>query len=325
MTVAIDTAPLSSVRPPGRTFDRAFRGLAFVAGALVLVILALIAVTMIVKAWPAFKYQGLSYFTGDVWDPQSGTFGTLAFAFGTVVVSAIAVVVAVPVSIGIALFTTEVAPAWLRTPITYVIDLLAAVPSVVYGLWGVLVLAPELPGFYTDVHDVVAPIPVLNTIFSGDPISGRSFMTAGLILAIMITPIVTAVARETFTTVPQPLKDAAHALGATRWETIRAAVIPHSRSGLVAGVLIGLGRALGETIAVALVIGSSPQITAKLFSSGDALAAVIANQFGETTAGSDYQAALIGMAVVLFVLTIVIGVVARGFVARADRNSAGGA
>ena len=148
------------------------------------------------------------------------------------------------------------------------IDLLAAVPSVVYGLWGVLVLAPELPGFYADVHDVVAPIPVLNTLFSGDPISGRSFMTAGLILAIMITPIVTAVARETFTTVPPSLKDAAHALGATRWEMIRGAVIPHSRSGLVAGVLIGLGRALGETIAVALVIGSSPQITAKLFSSG---------------------------------------------------------
>lgn len=321
MTVAIEHPSLSSVRPPGRTFDRAFRVVAFGAGALVLVILALIAVTMVVKAWPAFQAEGLSYFTSDVWDPQFQEFGTLAFAFGTVVVSAIAVVLAVPVSVGIALFTTEVAPRWLRTPITYVIDLLAAVPSVVYGLWGVLVLAPVLPGFYSDVHDVVAPIPILNTLFSGDPISGRSFMTAGLILAIMITPIVTAIARETFTTVPASLKDAAHALGATRWEMIRAAVIPHSRSGLVAGILIGLGRALGETIAVALVIGSSPQITGKLFSSGDALAAVIANQFGEAT--GDYQAALIGMAVVLFVLTIVVGVIARGFVARAERNSAG--
>ncbi len=324
MTVALDAPPtsLGATHPPGRTFDRVFRIVALVAGSLVLVILALIAVTMIVKAWPAFTDQGLSYFTSDVWDPQSNQFGTLAFAFGTIVVSAIAVVIAVPVSLGIALFTTEVAPKWLRTPITYVIDLLAAVPSVVYGLWGILVLAPVLPGFYADVHDIVAPIPVLNTLFSGDPVSGRSFMTAGLILAIMITPIVTAVARETFTTVPQSLKDAAHALGATRWETIRASVLPHSRSGVMAGVLLGLGRALGETIAVALVIGSSPQISAKLFSSGDALAAVIANQFGEATGGT-YRAALIGMAVVLFVLTLVVGVIARGVLARAERDTGG--
>jgi phosphate transport system permease protein len=321
MTAALDPASLASTRPPGRLFDRAFRGVAFVAGGLVLVILALIAVTMVVEAWPAFRADGLSYFTSDVWDPQFEKFGTLAFTFGTVVVSGIAVVFAVPVSIGIALFTTEIAPRRLRTPIIYVIDLLAAVPSVVYGLWGVLVLAPALPGFYDSVHDIVAPIPVLGTIFSGDPVSGRSFMTAGLILAIMITPIVTAVARETFTTTPLSLKDAAHALGATRWEMIRASVLPHSRSGLTAGVLIGLGRALGETIAVALVIGSSPQITAKMFSSGDALAAVIANQFNEAT--GDYRSALIGMAVVLFVLTLFIGVVARGIVARADRNAAG--
>lgn len=324
MTVALDAPPaaLGAAHPPGRTFDRAFRVVALVAGSLVLIILALIAVTMVVKAWPAFSDQGLSYLTSDVWDPQSSQFGTLAFAFGTVVVSAIAVVIAVPVSLGIALFTTEVAPKWLRTPITYVIDLLAAVPSVVYGLWGVLVFAPVLPGFYSDIHDVVAPIPGLSTLFSGDPVSGRSFMTAGLILAIMITPIVTAVARETFTTVPQSLKDAAHAMGATRWEMIRAAVLPHSRSGVVAGVLIGLGRALGETIAVALVIGSSPQISAKLFSSGDALAAVIANQFNEAQGGT-YRAALIGMAVVLFVLTLIVGVVARGIVARADRDTKG--
>jgi phosphate transport system permease protein len=323
MTTTLGAPSIATARPPGRTFDRVFRGVAFAAGGLVLVILALIAVTMMVKAWPAFTAQGLSYFTSDVWDPQAQEFGTLAFTCGTVAISLIAVVVAVPVSIGIALFTTEVAPRRLRTPIVYVIDLLAAVPSVVYGLWGILVLAPWLPGFYSDVHDVVAPIPVLSTVFSGDPVSGRSFMTAGLILALMITPIVTAIARETFATTPQPLKDAAHAMGATRWEMIRASVLPHSRSGLTAGVLIGLGRALGETIAVALVIGSSPQITARMFSSGDALAAVIANQFNEAGPTGTYPAALIGMAVVLFALTLLIGVFARGFVGRAERNGAG--
>jgi phosphate transport system permease protein len=303
--------------------DRTFRGVVLAAGALVLIILALIAATMVNKAMPIFRAEGLGYFTHDVWDPAHAKFGTLAFTFGTVLISTIALVLSVPVSIGIALFTTEVSPAWLRRPVTYLVDLLAAVPSVVYGLWGILVLAPSLPGFYDNVHNVVADVPVLGTLFSGGPVSGRSFMTAGVILAIMITPIVTSIARETFTTVPQSLKDAAHALGATRWEMIRASVLPHSRSGLVAGVLVGLGRALGETIAVALVIGSNPQITAKLFSSGDALAAVIANQFGEATGNT--RPALIGMAVVLFLVTLVVGVLARGYVARAERRTAGAA
>lgn len=320
------TATASSLagpnRPPGLITDRVARAVVFVAGALVLVILGLIAYTMISEAMPAFRDQGLSYFTSDVWDPAQGKFGTLAFTYGTVLVSGIAVVLAVPVSIGIALFTTEVAPQWLRRPVTYLVDLLAAVPSVVFGLWGLLVLAPALPGFYQGWHDLFEGVPVLGSIFDGAPISGRSFMTAGIILAVMIIPIITSVARETFATVPQPLKDAAHAMGATRWEMIRAAVLPHSRGGLTAGVLIGLGRALGETIAVALVIGSNPQISAKLFGSGDAAASVIALQWGEATGGT-YRAALIGLGVVLFGVTLVVGVIARSIVARADRNSAG--
>src|SRR3954451_15139979 len=302
MALDLDTPPettppaqLGDQRPPGVIVDTAFRWLAFASAALVLAILALIAYSTVREAWPAFQHEGIDFITKDNWIPNEDQFGALALIYGTVLVAVIALVIGVPLSVGIALFVTEVAPRRLRRPIIYVIDLLAAVPSVVYGLWGILVLAPELDTFYANVNSAVSGITVLDTVFNGDPISGRSFMTAGLILAIMITPIVTSVARETFTTVPQSLKDAAQALGATRWETIRASVIPHSRSGLVAGVLIGLGRALGETIAVALVIGSSPQITGKLFSSGDALAAVIANQFGETTGGSDYQAALIGM------------------------------
>ncbi len=311
----------SAERPPGLVTDRVARVVVFVAGGLVLAILALITATLIQKALPAFRSEGLAYFTSDVWDPANAKFGTLAFTFGTVVVSAIAVIIAVPVSIGIALFTTEVAPRWMRRPVTYLVDLLAAVPSVVYGLWGLLVLVPVLPGFYQSWSDLFSGVPLLNRIFDGAPIAGKSFMTAGIILAIMITPIVTAIARETFATVPESLKDAARALGATRWEMIRASVIPHSRGGLTAGILIGLGRALGETIAVALVIGSSPQITAKLFGSGDNLAAVIANQWGEAT--GNYRSALIGMGVVLFVVTLVVGVLARGIVIRADRRSGG--
>lgn len=312
-----------SQRPPGVFTDRATRVVVFGAGALVLVILALIAVTMVREAIPAFRSEGLSYFTSDLWDPANAKFGTLAFTFGTVVVSGLAVVFAVPVSIGIALFTTELAPRWLRKPITYLVDLLAAVPSVVYGLWGLLVLVPALPSFYQGWHDFFSDVPVLGTLFDGAPIAGKAFMTAGIILGVMIIPIITSIARETFATVPPSLKDAARALGATRWEMIRAAVLPHSRGGLTAGILIGLGRALGETIAVALVIGSSPQITAKVFGSGDDLAAVIANQFGEAT--GTYRAALIGMGVVLFLVTLAIGVIARTVVARADRRTLGAA
>ena len=322
MTAAINSAPLSgSDRPPGRTTDRVFRGIVIVAGALVLVILALIAYTLLDKSLPVLRSSGLDYFTSDLWDPSKAAYGTLAFTYGTVVSSMIALVIAVPVSIGIALFTTEVAPRWLRKPIVYVVDLLAAVPSVVYGLWGVLVLAPALTGFYENWHDLFSGVPGVRSLFDGAPISGRSFMTAGLILAIMVTPIVTSIARETFATVPQSAKDAALALGATRWEMIRASVFPHSRSGLVAGILIGLGRALGETIAVALVIGASPHISGHLFSSGYSLAAVIANDFGEAT--GDGRAALIGMGVVVFILTFLVGVVARTYVARVDRRIAG--
>ena len=323
MTAIVTTTSLAGgQRPPGLITDRIARAVVFVAGALVLIILGLIAFTMIREATPAFRDQGLSYFTSDVWDPAHSKFGTLAFTYGTVLVSLIALVLAVPVSIGIALFTTEVAPRWLRRPVTYLVDLLAAVPSVVFGLWGLLVLAPALPGFFQNWHDFFSGVPVLGTIFDGAPIAGRSFMTAGVILAVMITPIITSIARETFATVPQSAKDAAHALGATRWEMIRAAVLPHSRGGLTAGILIGLGRALGETIAVALVIGSSPQISAKLFGSGDAAASVIALQWGEAIGGT-YRAALIGLGVVLFAVTLMVGVGARAIVAKADRKTAG--
>lgn len=309
---------LGGERPPGLIVDTVFRWLAWASAALVLAILALIAYSTVREAWPAFESEGLDFITKNDWVPNSNQFGALALIYGTVLVSVIALFIGVPLSIGIALFITEVAPRRVKRPIIYVIDLLAAVPSVVYGLWGILVLAPELDTLYQDIASAVSGIPILDTLFNGDPISGRSFMTAGLILAIMVTPIITSVARETFATVPQSQKDGAYAMGATRWEMIRAAVFPHSRSGVTAGVLLGFGRAIGETIAVALVVGSSVRITPELFSSGDTMASNIVNGYGESS--GTYQAALIGLGVVLFVLTMAIGIIARTIIARSERK-----
>jgi phosphate transport system permease protein len=260
--------------------------------------------------------MGLRFVTENRWDPPSAIFGGLAFIYGTAIVSLISLIFAVPISIGIALFLTELAPRWLRGPAVTVIDLLAAVPSVVFGLWGVLVVAPKLVPIYQWINDVLGGIPVIGRVF-GEPVgSGRSFMTAGLILAIMITPIITSIAREVFDTVPRADKDAALALGATRWEMITGAVFPHSFGGLVGAVILGLGRAMGETIAVALIIGSSTQITANIFASGNAMPAVIVDQIGEST--GTFTAALIGLGVVLFIMTVLINTAAQAIVRRAE-------
>jgi phosphate transport system permease protein len=201
-----------------------------------------------------------------------------------------------------------------------VIDLLAAVPSVVFGLWGILVVAPALVPVYQGIHNVLGGVPVLGSLF-GPVSTGRNFMTAGIILAIMVTPIITSITREVFGTVPRADKDAALALGATRWEMIRGAVFPHSFGGVVGAVMLGLGRAMGETIAVALVIGGSTQITANLFASGNTMAAVIVQQFGEST--GTYTAALIGLGVVLFAMTVLINVLAQVVVRRAEARMKG--
>jgi phosphate transport system permease protein len=298
--------------------DKGFRALAWLSATLVLVILGLIVFTMVHESWPVFQKEGLGFVFSNNWSPAFNHFGAGAFLWGTIVASTIAVIIAVPVSIGLALFATEVAPKRVRRPVVYVIDLLAVIPSVVFGLWGLLVFAPALQGFFQNIADAVSGIPVLNTIFSGNPVSGRAFLTAGIILAIMITPIITSIAREVFATTPPALKEASLAVGATRWEMIRAAILPHSRSGLVSAIMIGLGRAMGETIAVALVIGSYPQFGFRLLGPGDAMASVIANQFGEAT--DTYRAALIGLGVILFLLTMVIGIAARTVTGRVDRR-----
>jgi len=288
--------------------DRTFRVLALVAGLLVLAILALIAYSTTTKAWPAFRHQGLSFVTSTKWDPGNNSFGALDFIYGTVVSSVIALVFAVPLSLGIALFVTEIASKQLRRLVTYIIDLLAAVPSVVYGFWALAVFTSPAARQYQHVANTVGKLPLLGRLFGG-PVTGACFMTAGLILAVMITPIITSLARETLLTVSQDDKNAAIAMGATRWETIRVAVFPRVRSGLTGAVMLGLGRALGETIAVALVIGTNHEVTSRLFRSGDSMAAVIAHNFGE--AADLHRAALIGLGVVLFAMTIIVNLAAR--------------
>jgi phosphate transport system permease protein len=246
----------------------------------------------------------------------------MTFVYGTVISSVIAMIIAFPVSVGISLLLNEVVPARWARPIVYVIDLLAVVPSVVWGLWGIIVFVPWVQKIYASIGSGVNGIPVLDALFSGSDISGASFFTAGIILAIMIIPIITSLAREVIATVPEMDKQGAYALGATRWEMIRGAVWPHSQAGVTGAALVGLGRAMGETIAVALVIGNVPQVTSHLFYGGDTIPAVIANQFGEATVG-EFRSALIGLGLFLFVITIIVNLVARTIVERNARKMRG--
>ena len=301
--------------------DRTFRWLVIGAAALVLVILGLVAVTMTGRMGPVFDRMGLDFFTSKRWSPADRFFGALPFLWGTLYTALIALVLAVPVSFGVALFVTQVATPRIRKPMIYVLDMLAVVPSVVFGLWGVLVLAGPIQHAYEHIHDAVDGIPILQSIFGGTP-QGRSFMTAGVILAIMITPIITSLAREVIETTPPSDKEAAYALGATRWEMIGAAVWPHSKAGLVGATMLGLGRAMGETIAAALVIGASNgQVTLNAFAPGNSMPAVIANEWGE--ADDLHKSAMIGLAVTLFVITIIVNLVASSIVQRSMQRSRG--
>lgn len=303
----------------GAGADKAFRAVALAAGATVLLVLLLIAVTMTSRSWPAFSELGTDYFFGTEWIPSEGKYGILPLVYGTVLVSVIALVFAVPVSVGIALFVTELAPRRLRRPVITVIDVLAAVPSVVFGLWAFYNLLPTFQDVFNSIADAVSPIPVLNTLFG--PSTGSSFMSAGLIVALMITPIVTAVTREVFATVPVNDKSGALALGATRWEMIRGVVFPHSSGGLTGAVMLGLGRAMGETVAVALIIGARPEISLNLFGVGETMPAQIFRQLSE--AGNLFRSALIGLGVVLFLLTIGVNMAARKMVVVVDRRVKG--
>jgi phosphate transport system permease protein len=317
-TPAGSARPLSQRRPLG---DRAFALLALVAGLLVLVILVLIAVSTAQQSTDWFSTAGWSGIFSTVWNQSTNQYGAMAYLYGTVITSVIAIIIAVPVSVSIALLLTDVVPRRWAQPIVYVIDLLAVVPSVVWGLWGLIVLVPWLQNtVYSSIASGVKGIPVLDNLF-GSPTSGTSFFTAAIILAIMITPIITSLSREVIATVPTADKEGAYALGATRWEMIRGVVWPHSQGGVVGAILVGLGRAMGETIAAALLIGSSAEVTSHLFAPGYSIPAAIANLFPE--ASGEFRSALIGLGLFLFVITLIVNLVARAFVARSARRMRG--
>lgn len=297
----------------GAQVDRGFRAIALAAGLLVLAILALIAIATTHSAWSAFVHEGFRIVTSRHWDPNNDHFGALDFIYGTLLTSTIALVLAVPTSVGIALFITELAPRGWNTAVTYVVDILAAIPSVVYGFWAIAVLAKPITNVYQNIANSLGRVPFFSLFFGGSA-RGSSFMTAGLILAVMIIPIITSLSREALVTVTQDDKNAALAMGATRIEMLRVAVFPRVRSGLTAAAMLGLGRAMGETIAVALVVGSSHKITSHLFRSGDTITSVITHEFPEAT--DIHRAALIGLGVVLFLITIVVNVVARAIANR---------
>jgi len=288
--------------------DRSFQWLALGCGLLVLVILVLIAVTTTQQASSWFTTEGWGIF-GTVWDQAANKFGATPFIYGTAVTGVIALVMAVPVSIGIALLLTEVVPYRVARPIVYVVDLLAVVPSVVWGLWGILVFAPWIQHIYARIASAVTGVPVLGFFF-GTPTSGASFFTAGIILAFMITPIVTSLSREVIATVPATDREGAYALGATRWEMIRMGVLRNARIGIVGAIILGLGRALGETMAVTMVIGNTPEIHRSLLANGSSMSAVIANEYAEAVTDL-HRSALTEIALALFIVTIVVNAMAR--------------
>jgi phosphate ABC transporter permease protein PstC len=300
--------------PSARRADPLFRVLLVGLAGLILALIAFFFVYLITKAQPALSHQGVFsfLFTND-WNPSKAIYGAWPLVVGTLITAAIALVIGVPIAVATALFITELAPRRVRGPLTVLVELLAAVPSVVYGLWGIFVLIPKLKPAEQWFSDTFSFLP-----FVGGSVAGPNYFIAGLILAIMILPIVSAISREVISTVPPDLKEASLALGATRWEMIRMAVLPYARSGITGAAMLGLGRAIGETIAVTLVIGNSPTIGKQLFDQGYTLAAVIANEFGEAANDKIHAGALFAAGLVLFLLTLVVNALARALVRRAE-------
>lgn len=273
-----------------------------------LAVLAFMLFKLGAASGPVWRAHAKELVTGTRWEPSRGRFGGLPFIYGTLVTSAIAVALAVPVALAGALFVSEVAPARVRGPLAALLDLLAAVPSVVYGLWGIFVLVPVLRPFEQMLARAFGAIPV----FAG-PAPGVSYLSAGIVLAIMVTPTIAAISREAFLTVPQSMREAALALGSTRWEALRLAVLRPSRRGIAGGVMLGLGRALGETIAVTMVVGNSPKIAVSILHPGYTMASVIANEFSEAT-GPAHLEALVAVGLLLFGVTLLLNVAARAVI-----------
>ena len=301
--------------PRSRAIDPLLKWFLSGLAALILVLIAFFFIRLFIEAKPAFdKFGYIGFVFHNSWVPSQQLYGALPLVVGTLITSAIALIIGVPVAIATALYITELAPTRVKAPLTVTVELLAAVPSVVYGLWGIAVLAPKLQPAEQWFSDTFGFLPLV-----GGQVSIPNYFIAGLILAIMIIPIVSAISREVMATVPGDHKEAALALGATRWEMIKIAVLPYSRAGISGAAMLGLGRAIGETIAVTIVIGNAADIGSTIFSQGYTLAAVIANEFGEAASDPIHRAALIAAGLVLFVLTLIVNAIARYYVNRASR------
>ncbi len=312
-------APPAVRRTPGAWRDRAFERTTLFFALLVLGLLAGILVALAIAATPALDKFGAAFFFTNVWNPVKGLFGGLAPIYGTLVTSAIALVIGVPVSFGIALFLTEMCPVVLKRPLGTAIELLAAIPSIIYGIWGLFVFAP-LFGDYVQplLTETVGRVPVVGALFQGAP-NGIGVLTAGFILSVMIIPFIASVMRDVFEVVPPVLKESAYGLGATTWEVVWNVVLPYTRIGVIGGIMLGLGRALGETMAVTFVIGNAYKISAALFEPGNSIASALANEFNEA-ADPVHRASLIALGLVLFVLTFIVLACSRLLIAQLARG-----
>jgi phosphate transport system permease protein len=299
------TAPLLNTSG-GEVPDRIFKGAMMICGVAVLGVLVLIIYELILRSTLSWHAFGFKFFGTSEWDPVNEHFGALPFIFGTLVSSLLALLIAVPLAVGVAVFTTEMCPKKLRAPLSFFVELLAAIPSVIYGLWAIFVLVPILT---QTIQPFLQKTLGWTTLFDGPPF-GYSMLAAGIILAIMIIPIVSSITREVLMVVPQHQREAVLALGATRWEMIRIGVLRNARAGIVGGIILGLGRALGETMAVTMVIGNRPEIAKSLFAPGYTMASVLANEFSEAT-GDTYLSALIEIGLALFLVTIIVNALAR--------------
>jgi len=303
----------------GAGADRAFELITAAAAWLVLLLLGATAVSMAWGGRLAFQTFGWRFITSSEWDAVGGHFGALVPIYGTLVTSAIALVIAVPVSVGIALFLTDIAPRWTRGPIAIAIELLAAIPSIIYGMWGLFVFAPFM-GAHVEpwLIDHLGNKPIVGALFSGPPI-GIGMLTAGIVLGIMVIPFVASVAREVFNAVPAPLRESAVALGATRWEILSRVTLPYTRSAIIGAIFLGLGRALGETMAVTFVLGNAHDLSVSLLMPSNSIAAAIANEF--TEADTDlYRSSLIALAFLLFVVTLIVLSIAKLLLLRMNRQ-----
>jgi phosphate transport system permease protein len=299
--------------------EGAFRSATLISALFVLALLAGVILALIYGAWPALKTFGFGFITGQKWNPVTDIYGAAGPLYGTVVTSLIALLIAVPLSFGIAVFLTETCPRWLRGPISTGIELLASIPSIVYGIWGLFVLAPILQQHVQPwLISHLGPLPYIGKLFQGPPF-GIGLLTAGLVLAIMVLPFISSVMREVFRMAPGSLKEAAYGLGATQWNVVWDVVMPWSRAGVIGGIMLGLGRALGETMAVTFVIGNAHRISTSLLAPATTISAAIANEFTEAV-GDLYTSALFALGLLLFVLTFIVIASARLLLMRLERG-----